>query len=124
MAYDIDAWFPNFTLFTLILAPIVLLVMFVMVALVRLGKLPAPAPLTGGRFDFVTLIGLIPLVYIALPLWEIMEYLTGERDIINDRLWDEHLPIVMELIIYAGIIQVLYILYATAKARKSKGVKA
>jgi len=118
LAFDIDAWFPNFTLFVFVLAPVLLLVLFSMTILERLGKIPpARQPRKEGR-NFSEILGLIPVVYITWPLWEIAEYLIGVRDTINDRLWQFHMPVIMELIIVVGVGQVLYYFYATRPVKE------
>lgn len=107
MAFNIDDWIPNFTLFVFVLTPLILSTIFIMIILSRwlgLKKAGQKKP----KLTFAQLIGLIPALYLIEPIWEIGEYLNGTRSEIADRLLLYHFPIFMFLVLCVGIGQVGY----------------
>ena len=100
MAWSIDEWFPNWSLFVYWLLPITLAILFIMAILFRF--------FTRRRMTFAEMLNYIPVVYLFFVAYEVGEYLIGDRDTIMDRLFDIHFPNMMFLIVVVGIGQVLY----------------
>ena len=106
MTFDIDAWIPNFTLFIYILAPFILMLFAIMILASRWLKLEDKGPKKS--MTFAEMLGLIPALYLLQPIYEIGEYLYGTRTGIVDRLFLDHFPIFMFLVLCVGIGQVGY----------------
>lgn len=120
MAFNIDDWIPNFTLFVYVLAPLILGIIFIMIILSRwfnLRKVGEPR----AKLTFADKIGLIPALYLIEPIWEIGEYLNGTRDTIFDRLFTYHFPIFMFLVLCVGIGQVGYYWISMGTAGEVRG---
>lgn len=100
MAFNIDEWFPNWSLFVYWLLPIILAVVFAMAIIYRF--------LTRRRMTFAEILNYIPVVYLFAVVWEVGEYLIGDRETIADRLFAVHFPNMMFIIVCVGIGQVIY----------------
>lgn len=100
MAFSIDEWFPNWTLFVYWLLPITIAILFIMAILYRF--------FTRRRMTFAEMINYIPMMYMFFVAYEIGEYLIGDRATIMDRLFEVHFQNMMFLIVCIGIAQVLY----------------
>ena len=105
MAFNVDDWIPNFTLFVYVLAPLVVSIVFIMIIISRWLGLEKNKR---AKLDFAQLLGLIPALYLIEPIWEIGEYLRGIRTEIAQRLLLYHFPIFMFLVVCVGIGQVGY----------------
>lgn len=106
MAWDLDGIFPNFTLFVLILAPVMVILIFSLTLLMRffrVGKVQKEPK------SFYEIIGYLPAIYLFFPIWEIAEYILGTRTSILDRLFEIHFPNMMFLIVLTGIAQILWV---------------
>ena len=101
-AFDVDSVIPNFTLFVMILAPMLMVVIFVIYLIRRYfeGK--------DTKKNFPEIVGYIPVIYMFFPLYEMGEYLAGTRSSIMDRLFGYHFGMIMFLIVLTGICQVIY----------------
>ena len=122
MSFNIDDWIPNFTLFVLILTPMVLAILFIVLIISRWLRLRTPGePRPKRKMSFAELIGLIPALYLIEPIWEIGEYLNGTRDEIVDRLFTYHFPIFMFLVLCVGLGQVGYYWISMGTAGEVKG---
>ena len=105
MTFDPNEWIPNFTLFILVLAPVILLILFGAIFISRYVNLRSKKVRVKKKWS--ELLGYIPAFYILFPIWEIVEYLMGERETILDRLFGVHFPVIMVIIIIVGIGQVI-----------------
>ena len=100
LAFSIDEWFPNWSLFVYYLLPITIAILFIMAILYRY--------FTRRRMTFAEMINYIPVMYMFFVAYEIGEYLIGDRATIMDRLFEVHFQNMMFLIVVVGIAQVLY----------------
>ena len=106
MAFNIDDWIPNFTLFVLYLAPLILFLIAGFVIVSRFYNLRRGEKKT--KKYFVDYVGYLPALYLIAVIYEIGEYLFGIRETIADRLFLYHFPIFMFLTVVAGIFQVCW----------------
>lgn len=120
MSWSLDAWFPNFTLFVVYLAPALLLIIFATLIFSRIFRWDlTPNKLPTKHRTMAEMLGYFPLVYIFFPIWDIAEYVFGQRSSILDRLFTFHFPNMMFIIVLVGIGQVLY--YMLYPVRGSTG---
>jgi len=99
-AWNIDEWFPNWSLFVQWLLPITLAIIAAMALIYRY--------LTRRRMTFAEMLNYLPVTYLFFVFYEVGEYMYGTRATITDRLFEVHLWNMMFLIVVVGIGQVLY----------------
>ena len=110
MTFALDEWFPNFTLFVMVLTPALILLTYAMIAISRFMKLK-PIGESSRGMKIGTYLGYVPILYMFWPLLEIAEYIMGDRGEIVSRLFTYHFENVMIIIVIVGIGQILALLY-------------
>lgn len=119
MAFNLDAWFPNFTLFVLILTPVLIIITYALISISRFMKLEPIGNDTKGM-KIGTYLGYVPILYMFYPIWEIAEYIMGNRGEVVARLFTYHFGNLMILIVIVGMGQILALLYTTPVKRRTK----
>jgi len=112
MSFSLDEWFPNFTLFVLVLTPALILITYALIAISRFMKLKPIGNDTKGM-KIGTYLGYVPILYMFYPVWEIAQYIMGNRGDVVARLFTYHFGNIMIIIVIVGIGQILALLYTT-----------
>lgn len=112
MAYDFDAWFPEFTFFALILGPILMVVVFTFTFLSRWLRLK-PRKYRPEKHKWVEYLSYIPVAYLGFVVYHIAEYLWGSEIHLYNTLFYTDLPAMSTIIILVGIGQCAYYLIFT-----------
>jgi len=112
MTFNLDEWFPNFTLFVLVLAPALILITYALISISRFMKLQPIGNDTKGM-KIGTYLGYVPILYMFYPVWEIAQYIMGNRGDVVARLFTYHFGNIMIIIVIVGIGQILALLYTT-----------
>jgi len=119
MTNAIDSILPNFTLFILVLAPIMIIAFYLMALAVTYFKLKFP-PVSARREKIAKSLNFAIPLYMIFPVYDIVAYLTGNLDTIFDELFSKHVPRLTMLILFVGVLQVYC--YASS-GRHAKEVK-
>jgi len=105
--WSFDDWVPNFTLFVLLLTPLVCVLVFSLAAFARYLRVRGTKP----KRTLLEFAGYLPIVYMIFPMWDIGQYLLGYREFITERLFVFHFANLLSIIVLVGIVQVVYIIF-------------
>lgn len=108
---NIDSVFPNFTIFVIVLTPIIILLLIISLIIedYLLNKVKKKQKPKMER-DIVVVLGYIPLFYLIAVIIEIIQYIYGMREDFSARLFGTHLENMTYFILVIGIMQALYII--------------
>jgi len=107
MSYDFDVWFPMFTFFVLILGPVLMVIIFSLTFFSRWLKLK-PKSYHAEKHKWVEYLSYIPVIYLAVVIYHIGEYLWGSLPNLYTTLFTDDLPAMVTLILLVGIGQCTY----------------
>ena len=107
MSYGFDLWFPQFTLFALMLGPIIMVIVFSFTVLSRwLGI--KPKSYRADKHKWVEYLSYVPMVYLFFPVYHMAEYLWGSLPNLYTTLFTVDLPAMTTIILLVGIGQCTY----------------
>lgn len=106
MSFYIDDWFPHFTFFVFIIAPILIAIFFIVILISRWIKLPWPTPDPKKR-KLAHYLGFAPVAYFLFPIYDIYLYMIGQQTDTVWRLFTVHFPYLMCIIVLTGLGQVV-----------------
>ena len=103
--YEIDQWFPGFTIFILVLMPVMVVAIYLMIMAMKYFNLRFK-PVSQRRQKVAKWLNLPIVAYMIFPLYDIASYFNQDLDSVSDRLFSVHLVNLTFIIIIVGIAQV------------------